>query len=812
MSLRPNLWHNHRVSAPPRVFINYRADDTSAVATILARELSRALSWGTVFLDHQLDGGEEWPPRLRAEVRAADVVLVLIGPRWLTLQGPDGIRRLDESEDWVRQEIETALAAHRVVVPVLVDGARPLHKRMFVTAPKIECLADLQATTLNTKHWDVTFKSLVILLTKYGFRAAFLSIPRQCPLPPADFTGREHELSRLRAKLQAVDSPFVGIFGMGGVGKSALAAKAIAELESYYSDGSIYLDLKGVSTHPLPVAEVLLHVIRAFEPGFEPHNSADLNTSYRAVLREKRAVLWFDNAADAEQLGPSIPPTGCALVVTSRRRCHIPGMLSVVLAPLEPKDACELLRRIAGDIPGAEAYFDPIARLCGYLPLAIRVSASALTEGHDPEHYTRRLANKTTMPLVEQSLGSSYTMLDSETAARFASLCVFPADFSVGAAAAIWQVEEGAAEDTLAKLVRHSLLELRRDTRRYWLHDLIALFTSGHIDEARRIVFLELYVRHFENVLRSAAVLYRKGGSDLQAGLALFDREWPNIRFAFLSASDQYSRGVHRFGSWCSALADAGTHLLGLRLGPTERIAWCQVGLGAARDIGDEQAARVHLINLGIAHRHLGRFNESIESFQEALSSAHAARDRHTEALAVGNLGISFNETGNYDSGEEFHTRQLEIGLELADRRVQCNAQVGITAAKFGKGDYANALSNGQHALVLARSIGHSRAESKALGLLGRAHGALQQHDEAIEAFAKQRSIARELGDKRIEAIADYDCSDIYARIGRLAEAIASMQACVQYEMAIGHPDAPQHTRELEDLQRNKLRTKGSSL
>ena len=145
----------------PRAFISYRGDDSLGVASALARELERVLISGTVFLDHRsLEPGEPWPPRLRTEVQQADVVLLLIGPRWLTLQASDGIRRLDDPDDWVRQEIEVALEARRPVIPVLVDGALPLERRAFRTIQRIATIADLQAISLSTKEWDATFDAL----------------------------------------------------------------------------------------------------------------------------------------------------------------------------------------------------------------------------------------------------------------------------------------------------------------------------------------------------------------------------------------------------------------------------------------------------------------------------------------------------------------------------------------------------------------------------------------------------------------------------------------------------------------------------
>ena len=113
-----------RQAALSRIFISYRREDSLAVASALARDLRRLLS-ADVFLDHSsLEPGEPWPNRLREAVKAADAVLVVIGGRWLTLQTADGIRRLDDPEDWVRQEIETALGQGRPIVPLLVDTSR----------------------------------------------------------------------------------------------------------------------------------------------------------------------------------------------------------------------------------------------------------------------------------------------------------------------------------------------------------------------------------------------------------------------------------------------------------------------------------------------------------------------------------------------------------------------------------------------------------------------------------------------------------------------------------------------------------------
>src|SRR5712692_5681970 len=115
------------MDTPPRAFISYRKDDTKQVARSLYSELERILEHGEVFFDQrEIEPGASFPDTLTAEIERAAVVLVLVGPRWLTLQSSDRVRRLDEPDDWVRTKIELALTAGKKIVPVLVEDARPI--------------------------------------------------------------------------------------------------------------------------------------------------------------------------------------------------------------------------------------------------------------------------------------------------------------------------------------------------------------------------------------------------------------------------------------------------------------------------------------------------------------------------------------------------------------------------------------------------------------------------------------------------------------------------------------------------------------
>ena len=152
------------------LFISYRVSDTGPTASRLFKELAEAYGAERVFIDHErLEGGAVWPERLEAEARRASVMLVLIGKGWLRVY-KSGVRRLDPEGDWVRKEIEAALGAGALVMPLLVEGARPLFRQVLLElVPSLEPLADRQALTLRRIDWASDLERLHELLEANGF-------------------------------------------------------------------------------------------------------------------------------------------------------------------------------------------------------------------------------------------------------------------------------------------------------------------------------------------------------------------------------------------------------------------------------------------------------------------------------------------------------------------------------------------------------------------------------------------------------------------------------------------------------------------
>ena len=80
---------------------------------------------GRVFKDVDSIGlGGDFVEKITAAVRSSAVLLAVISVRWLEARDENGQRRLDDPQNFVRVEIETALECQVQVIPVLVDGAQ----------------------------------------------------------------------------------------------------------------------------------------------------------------------------------------------------------------------------------------------------------------------------------------------------------------------------------------------------------------------------------------------------------------------------------------------------------------------------------------------------------------------------------------------------------------------------------------------------------------------------------------------------------------------------------------------------------------
>lgn len=108
----------------PRIFVSYRRDDSAVHARALYDQLVDSFGEERVFFDVEaIDYGDEFARIIDERIAACDVVVAVIGPRWLTLVDSDGRARITAEGDYVRREVATALRTRKQLIPVLVGGA-----------------------------------------------------------------------------------------------------------------------------------------------------------------------------------------------------------------------------------------------------------------------------------------------------------------------------------------------------------------------------------------------------------------------------------------------------------------------------------------------------------------------------------------------------------------------------------------------------------------------------------------------------------------------------------------------------------------
>ncbi|MFJ4841905.1 BTAD domain-containing putative transcriptional regulator [Streptomyces sp. NPDC088746] len=321
--------------------------------------------------------------------------------------------------------------------------------------------------------------------------------PHQLPNAVRDFTGRAGEIEHITELLRSGKMPVVCVEGTAGIGKTALAVHCAHLVADDFPDGQLFIDLRGFDRlGAADSSEVLGSFLRAMGVAAQhvPTDCLERGALFRSVLAARRTLIVLDNAADADHVRHLLPSApGCAVLVTSRRALVSLAVHEdaqrIVLPVLSPEESAELLRSALGGRRSTgepDAAVAEISRLCGHLPLALRVVAagSAVAPHFDLRSVARELA--AAGPLagasvadderasVGASLDLSYQHLDDQGRRALRLLGLLPGpDLTYAAAAALTGADEAAVRPALHALTTANLLVQHAPGRFGFPHDLL---------------------------------------------------------------------------------------------------------------------------------------------------------------------------------------------------------------------------------------------------------------------------------------------------------------------------------------------------
>lgn len=575
--------------------------------------------------------------------------------------------------------------------------------------------------------------------------------PAHLPLDIADFTARAPQVSEISRLLGGQDSvAVVAVTGPGGVGKSTLAIHVAHQLSAQFPDGQLYADLRAATARPLPAARALAGFLLALgmDAPTLPAGLQERANLYRSRLAGRRMLVLLDDAASEAQVRPLLPGTaGCAVLVTSRTRlAGLEAARHVGLAGFEPAQAVELLGRIAGQsrIAAEPPAAAGIVRMCGYLPLAVRIAAARLAGRPDLTlaRLNARLRDERTR-LDELAAGdlavrsvaaSSYRSLDgaARRALRLTALLDAP-HFASWAAAALLDAPQQAAERVLDSLVDAHLLEVtgtdETGQARYRMHDLIRDFAR----ERARI--------EDSAAVRRAALL----------------------------------RGI---GGWL-AMAEAAADKLGYTyLAPVR-------GTAPRPPVGEDLAAAVTA--------------DPVAWFTAERAGLRAAT---TQATRLGFASLAWETTwapANFRSSYEYceddwaelHAQALRACRATGDRTGEAVMLRGLADAAIGRrAQYAEGLEHAKAAQAIFDELGITAGVADCMALAAHAHRCLGDHGQAARLASSAAALARRHRIRSSEAFAVELLGVVRREQGRLETAARHAQRLI--DLTPG-PDAHLH-------------------
>jgi tetratricopeptide (TPR) repeat protein len=603
----------------------------------------------------------------------------------------------------------------------------------------------------------------------------------------AQFTGRADELSALTRILDHADPERPGtvvisaIGGMAGVGKTALALHWAHQIAARFSDGQLYVNLRGFDTSNAPATHS--EAIRGFldalgvPPGRIPAAPEAQASLYRSLLAKKRMLIVLDNARDEQQVRPLLPASPRSLVlVTSRNQLSglaaADGARLISLDVLTHAEAVQLLTvRLGHSRAAAEPEaLSEIASLCACLPLALAIAAAraAARPGFQLEALAaglRDMAGRLDVLDADDPAASvravfswSTRQLGDPAARMFRLLGIHPGpDISVRAAASLAAIADAEARRLLRELARAHLIA-EHVPGRYSFHDLLRAYAASQASTADRDTVIGRVLDHYLHTATNADRLLN-----------------PAKRQATLAPLTPGVTPEQPADHW-------------------QALAWFQQEhqvLLSAITLAAESGFDSHAWQLPRALasflQHLGRWQEWAAIQCTALAAATRLGDTAAQALSGRLLAMACSVLGDHDRARSHYASSLTLYQQLGNRRGEAKVRQLLGVQAHRQGRFADALGQAEQALRLYQAMGDKAAEADALNFFGWHHAVFGNSEQARVYCRRALTLNAEVGNHRLEGNAWDNLGYAEHHAGNFAEAIACYQRALNVYRQIGH-------------------------
>lgn len=631
---------------------------------------------------------------------------------------------------------------------------------------------------LATVEDEATRKLLAQTTARGQGRTPFQAIP---DLPY--FVGREEEVQALEDVLLGGGRALIcSLQGMGGVGKTALAAHLAYRLRPHFPDGVLWARVDRAEP---------LSILSAFASAYGRDVSSYTDVESRSqvvreILADKQALIILDNVQSSDDVKPLLPPSvgRCAVILTTRRQnlAVTSGTHRFTVGPFDRagEEAIALFGRFLGDARMQKEVdtLAEIAELLGHLPLAVAIAASRMA--YEPgwsaaaflEHLQQERNRLDLLSYDDQSVRLSarvtYDMLQPEEQALFAALGAFRSEHvNVEALSAMTERPPKAVEAVLRRLYALSLVQIGQGER-YRLHPLLHDFARER-----------LRLREDEDAVRGRMVTFYAGYVDRRRrNVGALDRELDNLLAAVAAARAQARH--HELLAIVTGLQ------LFLETKGMYDLAAGQLALAeeTARSVGDEVGLAGVLLYRARLSRKRGAFAAARTAAAEGLALARARGDRRLTSALLGEVGmVRLRPCRPGETPADF-----QEGLSLARERNDADLTMShlLHLGFFHQNDPAKAIPYYEEGLALARQSGDEAKRAIFANNLG---AVLLKQGEADRAEAYLREslrLALDLGYQEVVGTAHVNLGKLARRIGSFAKAREHLEEALAVARRLG--------------------------
>ncbi|HEV8660551.1 MAG TPA: protein kinase [Thermoanaerobaculia bacterium] len=589
------------------------------------------------------------------------------------------------------------------------------------------------------------------------------STPSNLPAEVTSLIGRDREVDAIRRLLRLDDVRLVTITGAGGSGKSRLALRVAAQMQSDFAGGIWFVPLESVESAAMVPSAIAQTIGIRETAGQRPV------TTVAERLRGHRVLLVIDNLEHVIDCAPALASlldsaSGLKILGTSQIPLHIRAEHEYPLEPLEvpPPDArvanvrlnpavalfVERARHVRPEFELTDDNAEAVAEICRLvdgLPLAIELAAvrvklltpSALLHRlRDPIAFL--VGGPRDLPLRQQTLRRtvewSVQLLSDSERRLFEQMAIFSGGATLDAVSQICEVDE----ETVASLLDKSLLrrEASQNPERVTMLGPVRVVAAETLaSSGDRSALADRHLKFFAALGEEIESILTGPGQPI--ALRRLDAEQNNIRAALT------------WSLTANQIAD------GLRLASTVWRFWEIRGLWReGRDMIDRLLRASAHVNTQLRRRGLyaagvladaeGDFGGSREYFEAMLQLCRVTGDAWGVADALNNVAIAALRVGAIADAEAMHNESLRLWRELDNHAAVALSLHNLANIERARGYMDKARSHYEESRESFRRIGDERGVALSLQRLGdidRESGHLDSaaalYDESLRLFMR---------------------------------------------------------------------------